>query len=82
MAIQLLDRGDSPSGMAQQSELRASLEAALDEMEEVDRDILALRHFEMLDNVEAASVLGISTDAAYKRYVRALKRLKQILPQP
>jgi RNA polymerase sigma-70 factor (ECF subfamily) len=82
MAIQLLDLGVSPSGVAQQHELRHSLESALDAMNPDDREILALRHFEMLDNVEAATVLEISTEAAYKRYVRALKRLKEIMPQP
>ena len=82
MAIQLIDQGGSPSGVAQQTELRATLETALEEMDEVDREIIALRHFELLDNREAASVLEISTEAAYKRYVRALKRLKEIMPQP
>ncbi len=81
MAIQLLDRGVSPSAIAQQTELRATLEMALDAMEEVDREIIALRHFELLDNREAAAVLDISPEAAYKRYVRALKRLKEIMPQ-
>jgi RNA polymerase sigma-70 factor (ECF subfamily) len=41
--------------------------------------VLALRHFEMLTNDETAAVLGISKSAASNRYVRALKRLKEIL---
>ena len=41
-------------------------------------EVLALRHFEELSNSEVAEVLGISKEAASKRHVRALKRLKDI----
>jgi RNA polymerase sigma-70 factor (ECF subfamily) len=41
--------------------------------------VLALRHFEQLTNTESAKVLGISDAAATKRYLRALKRLKEVL---
>ena len=45
----------------------------------IDREMLALRHFEELSRAEAALVLGISRRPAAKRYFRALKRLKDIL---
>jgi len=48
-------------------------------MNELDREVLALRHFEQLSNGEVALILGISDDTCYKRYVRALKRLKDAL---
>ena len=38
-----------------------------------------LRHFEDLTNVEAATLLGISQNAASNRYVRALKRFREAL---
>ena len=44
-----------------------------------DREVLALRHFEELSNSETAAVLGISKTAASNRYIRALKRLKDLL---
>lgn len=69
----------SPSGVADRNEQHLKLEAALDELDEVDREVLALRHFEELSNADTASVLGIQPAAASKRYVRALTRLKQIL---
>ena len=47
-------------------------------MDPLDREVLALRHFEELSNGEAAEVLGISKDAASKRHVRALKRLREV----
>jgi RNA polymerase sigma-70 factor (ECF subfamily) len=45
----------------------------------VDREVLALRHFEELTNKETAVVLGLQQAAASNRYVRALLRLKEIL---
>jgi RNA polymerase sigma-70 factor (ECF subfamily) len=48
-------------------------------MDALDREVLALRHFEQLTTAEAARVLGISDAAAGKRYVRALERLREML---
>jgi RNA polymerase sigma-70 factor (ECF subfamily) len=48
-------------------------------MDPLDREVLALRHFEELGNAETAEILGIQPAAASKRYVRALARLRQIL---
>jgi RNA polymerase sigma-70 factor (ECF subfamily) len=48
-------------------------------MEPLDREVLALRHFEELSNGEVALVLGVSKTAASNRYIRALERLKEML---
>ena len=48
------------------------------ELDADDREVLMLRHFEELSNAEAAQVLGIRPSAAVNRYVRALKRLKDV----
>ena len=48
-------------------------------MDPIDREVLALRHFEHLSPAETAQVLGIKEKAAGMRYVRALRRLKEIL---
>jgi RNA polymerase sigma-70 factor (ECF subfamily) len=48
-------------------------------MSDIDREMLLLRHFEELTNQEAADVLEISRTAAHNRYIRALKRLREIL---
>ncbi len=58
------------------SESKLKLEQALNEMDEIDREIVALRHFEQLSNSETAKLLNISPSAASNRYIRALKRLK------
>jgi RNA polymerase sigma-70 factor (ECF subfamily) len=79
MAGQLVSHMTSPSQAAIRRELQERLRAALDEMDPLDREVLALRHFEELGNFEVSVVLGISKDAASKRHVRALKRLREVL---
>jgi RNA polymerase sigma-70 factor (ECF subfamily) len=81
LAAQLLGEHTSPSVAAVRAELKIRLQAALNSMDAIDREVLALRHFEHLDRAETAAVLGIQEAAVSKRYVRALKRLKDILSQ-
>lgn len=69
----------SPSQAAVKAEELDKVKAALDSMNEVDREVLALRHFEMLGNREVAEILGLSPTAASNRYVRAAARLGEIL---
>ncbi len=79
LAVELLARGPSPSAAAVRAELRVRLEEVLDRMDATDREIVALRHFEQLSSAEAAEVLGIKEEAARKRYLRAMKKLRDIL---
>ena len=79
LAAQLLGRDTGPSEAAIRAERCLRLQEALNSMDPVDREVLALRHFELLSNAEAAQVLGLQESAASKRYVRALKRLREIL---
>ena len=79
LAAHLLGRLTSPSQAAVKAELRLRVQEALNRMGPLDREILALRHFEQLKNVEAAQVLGIDASTASTRHVRALKRLKHEL---
>jgi len=70
-----------PSVAAVRGEVRTRLAEALEGMDPTDREVLAMRHFEQLSNMEAAQVLGIQERAAAKRYLRALERLKVILSE-
>ena len=81
LAAQLLGRFTSVTQAVERSELQQILQQVVNAMDPLDREILALRHFEELSNVEAAEVLDISAAAASKRYLRALKRLKEIMQQ-
>jgi RNA polymerase sigma-70 factor (ECF subfamily) len=69
----------SPSGVAIRAEEIQQLHAALASMDEIDREVLALRHFEQLGNSEVAEALGLSTTAASNRYIRAMTRLGEIM---
>ncbi len=79
MAGRLAGAGPSPSAEAIRGETLQRLEAALENLDPIDREVLALRHFEELTNQEVCEVLGIDKSAASKRYVRALVRLKDVL---
>lgn len=80
LAAQLADSLTSPSQFAVREEAVAELRAALEELDEIDREVLVLRHLEELSNNEVADILGIDKYAASKRYLRALERLKGTLP--
>ena len=79
LAAQLLGRFSTPSGAAARAELQVRVQEALSRMAPIDREVLALRHFEQLSNVETAQVLGITEAGASNRFVRALRRLRKIL---
>jgi RNA polymerase sigma-70 factor (ECF subfamily) len=81
LAQQLLGRFTSVSQAAMRAELQIRVQEALAGMELLDREVLALRHFEMLSNAEVAEVLGIKKTAASNRYIRALERLKDLLAE-
>jgi RNA polymerase sigma-70 factor (ECF subfamily) len=79
LAAQLLGHDTRASEAAIRAERKLRLEQALNSMDPLDREVLALRHFEQLSNGECARVLALSESAATKRYIRALRRLKEIL---
>ncbi|WP_146599926.1 sigma-70 family RNA polymerase sigma factor [Novipirellula aureliae] len=69
----------SPSQAAVKVEMIEEVRSALGEMSDMDREVIALRHFEELTNQEVAMELGITPKAASIRYVRALERLRGVL---
>src|SRR6516225_6248096 len=79
LASMLLGRLTSPSNAAIRAEQVLRVQEALNALDPLDREVVALRHFEQLSRAETAQVLGISDAAAAQRYIRALKRLKAIL---
>lgn len=81
LAAQLLGKRTAPLEAAIRAEMKLCLQEALNDMEPMDREVLALRHFEQFNNAETAQLLGISESGASSRYLRALKRLKDILGQ-
>jgi RNA polymerase sigma-70 factor (ECF subfamily) len=79
LAAHLLGDLTRASENAIRAEVRLRLQETIDAMDPLDREVLALRHFEQLSPAETARVLGIKQKAAAMRYLRALRRLKEIL---
>jgi RNA polymerase sigma-70 factor, ECF subfamily len=81
LAAQLMGKITAPLQAAIRAEMKLRLQEALNSMDPTDREVLALRHFEQLNNAETAAVLGITPSGASSRYLRALKKLKDIIGQ-
>jgi RNA polymerase sigma-70 factor (ECF subfamily) len=75
----LIDQLTSPSQVVVNAEEMQWLQEALNSMNELDREVLALRHFEQLGNNQVAEILGLTPTAASNRYLRAAARLSDIL---
>src|SRR5262245_58065801 len=81
LAAHLLGQLTSPSQAAIKAEMRLRLQEALDNMDPLDREVIALRHFEQLSGEETAAALGLSKTEASSRYLRAISRLRKSLSQ-
>lgn len=76
---QLADHELTPAAASIRKELEARFLIALEQLDEEDREILLMRHFEQLGNGEVAEALGLSAAAAGMRHLRALRKLRAIL---
>ncbi len=79
---QLLAPIAGPGTAALRTELRDRVRQSLDLLDDTDREVILMRHFEEMSNEEVAEVLGLSPSAATMRHGRALVRLKRILASP
>ena len=76
---QLLGHITTPSRLVAQEELEQRLRSALDQLDPIDREVIVLRNFERLSNLETAEILKLPASTTSSRYIRALKKLRQIL---
>jgi RNA polymerase sigma-70 factor (ECF subfamily) len=79
LAGQLMDPERTPASAAIQQEIERRLHAAILALDEDDRDIILMRHFEQLPNQDVAASLGLTEAAASMRYLRAMRRLRALL---
>jgi RNA polymerase sigma-70 factor (ECF subfamily) len=82
LAAQLSDQQLTPAAAAAWKELQQRFEAACAQLEPRDQEIVFMRHFEHLSNSEAAQALDLSPQAASMRYLRAMRRLRELLGEP
>jgi RNA polymerase sigma-70 factor, ECF subfamily len=76
LAAQFLDPEMTPASAAVQHELQQRLYQAITSLDDNDREMILMRHFEQMSNQEVAKGLGLTEAAASMRYLRALRRLK------
>jgi RNA polymerase sigma-70 factor, ECF subfamily len=82
LAGQLLDHERTPASEAIQQELQRRLHEALAQLDDGDREVILMRHFEQLGNQEVAAALELTEAAASMRYLRAVRRLRDLLAPP
>lgn len=73
---QLAESLISPSSAIARDELSLRIRTAIERMPEIDREILILRHLDEVSIVDAAAAINISVEAAKKRHLRAIRRLR------
>ncbi len=81
LAIQLCDPAMTPAAVATQREIAGRVESAIDRLDDADREVIWMRHYEHLTNLEIAEALGLQPPAASMRYLRAMRRLRILLEQ-
>ncbi|MBI1903984.1 MAG: sigma-70 family RNA polymerase sigma factor [Planctomycetia bacterium] len=79
LAGQLCDREMTPAAAATWQETLRRFQAAVDALDDDDRQVVLMRHFEKLSNHEVAQVLNLTGPAASMRYLRAMRRLRVFL---
>ena len=78
LGLSLVSPGTGPGSAAARAEMQARMRETLALLAPGDQEILWMRHFDGLSFREAASVLGVTENAATVRYARALRRLKDV----
>lgn len=79
LAGQLLDQDLTPASAAIQEEMQRKLREAIEQLDDDDREVILMRHYEMLANQEVAESLGLTEAAASMRYLRAVRKLRDLL---
>jgi RNA polymerase sigma-70 factor (ECF subfamily) len=79
LAAQFIDQELTPASAAMKQELERRLHQAIAQLDEDDREIVLMRHFEQLSNQEVAALLHLTEPAASMRHLRALRRLRELL---
>ncbi len=81
LVVQLCDPALTPAAAATQKEIAEKVEVAVELLGEQDREIITMRHYEHLSNLEIAEALGLNAPAASMRYLRAIRRLRELLAE-
>jgi RNA polymerase sigma-70 factor (ECF subfamily) len=81
LAGQLIDGEKTPAARTMEKELARRVEMAISELDDVDAEVIVMRHYEQLTNQEIATALELTEPAASMRYLRAVRRLRELIQQ-
>ncbi len=79
LASQLVDKEKTPAAATLEKELGRRVEQAITELDEMDAEVIVMRHYEQLSNQEIAMALGLTEPAASMWYLRAIRRLRELM---
>ena len=79
LSQKIADTELTPAAVATWHELERRFAEAVENLEETDRQIVLLRHFEHMSTADVAKALGLTKPAAGMRYMRAMRRLRVLL---
>jgi len=82
LMAQIRDTEPTPAAEAAQREMLKVVESAIGSLDDLDAEVILMRHYERLSNQEIARALQLSEPAASMRYLRAVRRLRQLLEGP
>jgi len=82
LMAQIQDHELTPAAATLRREMERRFHQALTLLDEDDREVILMRHAEHLGNGEVAQALNLTPAAAGMRYLRAIRRLKEVLGEP
>ena len=82
LANQLAGQFTSVDRNLRKEDAVGKLEEILNDMDQSDREIIAMRHFEELTTEEIAAELDMTRSGVLKRYGRAIRRLTDVMGDP
>jgi RNA polymerase sigma-70 factor (ECF subfamily) len=80
LAEHLVDSQTGPNTALSREERREVVRAALEKLDPIDREILALRYFDGLNFTQIGAILGLKANTANARALRAAVRFRQLIP--
>jgi RNA polymerase sigma-70 factor (ECF subfamily) len=80
LAERLVDSHTGPNTGLSRIERCEIVRAALDSLEPIDREILALRYFDGLNFTQIGAILGLKANTANARAVRAAVKFRRLIP--
>jgi RNA polymerase sigma factor (sigma-70 family) len=80
LAEYLIDSNTGLNTALSRAELGKVLHAALEKLKPLDREILSMYYLDVLDYEQIGAILGLKANTASVRAIRALKKLRQLIP--